>query len=125
MNLLGLRALLALGDLELDPRPVVEGLVPVHVDRGEVDEHVLPTVDCDEAVALLAVEPLDGALRHCALPHCRTTGPRIYHPQSLLPASDPALVEMRTRATDLARYRMGSASASAQIGHTSARPVSI
>src|SRR5215471_16691909 len=81
MNLLGLGALLALGDLELDPRPVVEGLVPVHVNRGEVDEHVLPTVDCDEAVALLAVEPLDGALRHCALPHCRTTGPRVYGPR--------------------------------------------
>src|SRR5262252_6519576 len=58
-DLLGLWALLALGDLELDPCPVIEGLVAVHVDRGEVDEHVLPTVDRDKAVALLAVEPLD------------------------------------------------------------------
>ena len=62
VDLLGLRPLLALGDLELDARPIVQRLVAVHVDRGEVDEYVLPTVDRDEAVALLAVEPLDGAL---------------------------------------------------------------
>src|SRR5215475_15366651 len=74
-NLFRLRALLALGDLELDARAVVERLVPIHVDGGEVDEDVLPTVDRDEAVALLAVEPLDSALCHCALPHSgRTRG---------------------------------------------------
>src|SRR5205085_5886240 len=43
--------------------------LPVHLDRREVDEHVLPPVDRDEAVALLAVEPLHGALCHGALPH--------------------------------------------------------
>src|SRR5262245_2746338 len=69
MHLLGLRTLLALGNLEFDARPVVERLVAVHLDRGEVDEDVLPTVNRDESVPLLAVEPLDGALCHCALPH--------------------------------------------------------
>src|SRR2546421_4746355 len=67
--LLRLRALLALRDFELDALPVLERLVAVHLDRGEVDEPVLPPVDRDEAVALLAVEPLHGALCHGALPH--------------------------------------------------------
>src|SRR5262249_25508605 len=125
-DLLGLWALLALGNLELDPCPVIEGLVAVHVDRGEVDEHVLPTVDRDKAVALLAVEPLDGALRHCALPHCRTTGPRVYGPRSpFKPFSDRAWSEERTMATDLARYRNRSESASGQIGQSRAITVSI
>src|SRR5206468_6526174 len=43
-------------------------LVAVHLDSREVDEHVLPAVDGDEAVTLLGVEPLDGALCHGALP---------------------------------------------------------
>src|SRR6185369_8333514 len=61
-DLLSLRALLALRDLELDALSVFQRLVAVHLDRGEVDENVLSAVDRDEAIALLAVEPLDGAL---------------------------------------------------------------
>src|SRR2546423_14906453 len=72
--LLRLRALLALRDFELDALPVLERLVAVHLDRREVDEHVLPPVDRDEAVALLAVEPLHGALCHGALPHFDVLG---------------------------------------------------
>src|ERR1700742_2153503 len=68
-DLLRLWALLTLRDLELDALTVFQRLVAVHLDRGEVDEDVLPPVDRDEAIALLAVEPLDGALCHGALPH--------------------------------------------------------
>src|SRR5207237_307112 len=63
----GLRALLALRDLELDPLPLLQRPVPVHLDRAVVDEHVRATVDRDEAVTLLRVEPLDGALSHSKL----------------------------------------------------------
>ena len=55
---LGLRTLLTLGDLELDALTVVQRLVAVHVDGGEVDEDVLPTVDGDEAVALFGLNHL-------------------------------------------------------------------
>src|SRR5262245_43182476 len=68
-DLLRLRALLTLRDLELHALTVLQRFVAIHVDRGEVDEDVLPSVDRDEAIALLAVEPLDGALCHGALPH--------------------------------------------------------
>ncbi|EGJ76514.1 putative cold shock protein [Streptomyces sp. Tu6071] len=59
-----LRALLALRDLELDPLTLLQGAVTVHLDRAVVDEYIRTTVDRDEAVALLRVEPLDGALSH-------------------------------------------------------------
>src|SRR5258705_1325940 len=71
-DLLRLRALLTLRDLELDALPVFQRLVAVHLDRGEVDEHVLSPVDRDEAIALLAVEPLHAALCHGALPLLRS-----------------------------------------------------
>ena len=73
-NLLGLGTLLTLCDLELHTLTVFQRLVAVHLDRGEVDENVLSSVDRDEAVALLAVEPLDGALCLChgALPLLRS-----------------------------------------------------
>src|SRR5439155_21566798 len=58
-----LQALLALHDLELDALAFSQRLVPVNRDRGEVDEHVLPLLALDEAIALLVREPLHGALR--------------------------------------------------------------
>jgi hypothetical protein len=64
----GLWALGALRDLELDPLAILEGLVTIHLDGGEVNENIRAVVDRDEAVALLGVEPLNGALSHCALP---------------------------------------------------------
>src|SRR3954452_13986256 len=74
----GLRTLRALDDLELHALPLVEGLVPVHLDGRVVDEDVLTAVDGDEAEALLGVEPLHGALCHvCSHVSCVRTAPRV------------------------------------------------
>ena len=73
-NLLRLRTLLALRDFELHALSVFKQLVAVHLDCGEVDEDVRPPVNRDESIALLAVEPLDGALCHGALPHFNGAG---------------------------------------------------
>src|SRR5262249_24583599 len=59
-------------NVELDPLALVEGAIPVTLDRGIVHEDVVPPLDGDEAVAFLAVEPLDRSGRcHvllCSLP---------------------------------------------------------
>jgi pimeloyl-ACP methyl ester carboxylesterase len=66
------RRLRALGtghDVVLDLLVLVERLVAVGLDGGEVDEHVLTAaVLSDEAEALVGVEPLDGSLSHVVLP---------------------------------------------------------
>src|SRR6476659_1491827 len=59
-----LRPFLALRDLEIDPLTLFQGAVAVHLNRAVVDEYIRTTVDRDEAVPLLRVEPLDGALSH-------------------------------------------------------------
>src|SRR4029077_9161930 len=59
--------LLALGDVELDLLPFLQAAVATTSDRAEVHEHVLATLDRDETVALVAVEPLHSALRHLDL----------------------------------------------------------
>ena len=65
----GLRALLALTDLEADLLTIVEGLVALALDRREVNEQVLAAFGWgDEPVALVGVEPLDGALWHVMHP---------------------------------------------------------
>src|ERR1700741_5091309 len=70
-DLLGLLSPVALRDLELDALPLFEAAVTVGLDRRKVDENVLATVDGDKAVALVWVEPLDGALSHSKqLPNC-------------------------------------------------------
>jgi hypothetical protein len=56
---LGLRSPIALRDVELDPLALFEGAVAIRLDGGEVDEYVPTTVDRDEAVALVRVEPFD------------------------------------------------------------------
>src|SRR5699024_1202138 len=64
-DVLGLRALLSLADLELDALVLLERLEARALDGGVVDEEVGGTVlRGDEPVALLRVEPLDGALCH-------------------------------------------------------------
>src|SRR6516164_6846537 len=63
-HLVGLRAPVALRDLELDPLSLLEGAVAIRLDSREMDENVLATVDGDKAVSLVRVEPLDGALSH-------------------------------------------------------------
>src|SRR6516225_1281835 len=75
-NLLRLRTTIALRDVELDPLALFEGAVTIHHDGGVVHEHVPATVDRDEAVALVRVEPLDGALSHMNN-SLTTLGPRI------------------------------------------------
>src|SRR6187431_3240534 len=67
-DVLGLFALTSGGHVELDALTLGEALVAVTLDCGEVDEHVVATLTSDEAVALLAVEPLHGALCHVLLP---------------------------------------------------------
>src|SRR4029077_18990101 len=78
-HLVGLRAPVALRDLELDPLPLLEGAVAIRLDRREMDENVLATVDGDEAVSLVRVKPLDGALSHSKqLPNCaRASSPAL------------------------------------------------
>src|SRR3954466_12086193 len=68
-DLVGLRALLALRDLELDPLVLLQAAVAAGLDRGEVHEHVGATpILADETVALVGVEPLHGSLCHCCSP---------------------------------------------------------
>src|SRR6266576_3245442 len=62
-----LGSLLALGDVELDLLSFLQAAVAAAGDRAEVHEHVRATLDRDEAVALVAVEPLHSALRHLDL----------------------------------------------------------
>src|SRR5580693_5102741 len=63
-NRLCLRSAVALRDVELDTLALFEGAVAIRLDGGEVHEHIPTTVDRDEAVALVRVEPFDGALSH-------------------------------------------------------------
>src|SRR5579872_5051550 len=86
---------IALRDVELDPLPFFKGAVAIHLDGGEVHKHVPATVDRDEAVALVRVEPLDGALSHSQqLPNsARASGPA-------LPLRDPSIAARARREQD-------------------------
>jgi len=80
---LGLRALLALRDVELDPLVLLQAAVAAGLDCGEVDKDVLASViDTDKSETLVRVESLDCSLRH-ALSPCRR--------QSLAPRESPAV----------------------------------
>src|SRR6266487_5249498 len=59
-----LRPAVALRNLEFDPLAFLKRAVAVRLNCREVDEYVPTTVDRDEAVALIRVEPFDGALSH-------------------------------------------------------------
>src|SRR5262245_55625348 len=63
-HLLGFLTLPAGRDLELDGIIVVEVLVAIAFDVGEVDEHVAAPFSRDEAVTLLGIEKLDCASGH-------------------------------------------------------------
>src|SRR5256714_9447866 len=67
LDVFRLGSFLALGDVELDLLPFLQAAVAAAGDRAEVHEHVLATIDRDEAVALVAVEPLHSPLRHLDL----------------------------------------------------------
>src|SRR5829696_9711206 len=61
------RALGAGLGLILDLRALLERAVAVALDRAEVNEHVVrAVVGCDEPVALVVAEPLNGSGRHIA-----------------------------------------------------------
>src|SRR5574337_1714060 len=64
----GLRALRALADLELHPLVLLEGAKAGPLDLRVVDKHVRrPVFGCDEAEALLGVEPLHRSLWHLSI----------------------------------------------------------
>ena len=62
LNVRGLQALGAADDFELDRLAVVQRAIAIRLDRGEMDENVLPGLALDEAIAFAGVEPL-----HCTL----------------------------------------------------------
>src|SRR5215208_8463431 len=64
----GLRALLALGDVELDGLPLVKRAVASRLDRAEMHEEVFAGFRGDEAVVLVRVEPLHGSNSHVLVP---------------------------------------------------------
>src|SRR3954454_1115558 len=67
-NVLRLRALRTLRDVELDLLVLVQGLVALALNGRVVHEDVVAAVLLrNEAEALLGVEPLDGALSHARL----------------------------------------------------------
>src|SRR5262249_57740844 len=68
---LGLRTSVTLRNLEFDTLAFLKRPVTVRLNCREVDEDVPTTVDRDEAVALIRVEPFDGALSH------ETTTPKL------------------------------------------------
>ncbi len=65
----GLQALGALGNFEFNRLAIVQRLIAISHDRGEMDENVLTALALDEAEALTGIEPL-----HCTLffTHCFT-----------------------------------------------------
>ena len=63
-NVLGLVALLAPSDFELDALTFVQALVAVALDGGEVNEDVVTLLSRDEAEAFVCVEELYGPLCH-------------------------------------------------------------
>src|SRR5215469_11925092 len=83
LDVLRLRSLLALGDVELDFLPFLQAAVATSGDRAGVHEHVFTTLDSDEAVAPVPAEPLHSALRHLDLlagaapPRHVVRGPRL------------------------------------------------
>jgi hypothetical protein len=63
-DVLRLFALPAGSDVELDTLPLIEGLVALALDVGEMDEDVVALLARDEAEALLSIEELHGSCGH-------------------------------------------------------------
>src|SRR5213595_888436 len=90
VDLLGLRALGALGDGVLDALVVLEAAVTVSLDGGVVDEDVGgAVVGGDEPIALVRVEPLHCSLSHVLLLLRRPSGPTVVDPGLLRPPARP------------------------------------
>ena len=63
-NVLRFLALAAHADVEFDALTLVQRLVTIALDAGEVDEDVITLLARDEAVALLAIDEPDSSLCH-------------------------------------------------------------
>src|SRR5262245_36125519 len=70
----GLRSLRTVDDLEFDLLAFLERPEPRALDRGEVNEHVVPAFAFDESIALGVVKPLDLAGDAHSLPALRKRG---------------------------------------------------
>jgi hypothetical protein len=62
LDVRGLQALGTLGDFEFNRLAIIQRLVAISHNRGEMDENVLSTLALDESKALAGIEPL-----HCSL----------------------------------------------------------
>jgi hypothetical protein len=67
MNVLGLQALIARGDVKNDFFTFHQGLVAAALDGSEMNEHVLTGILCDKAKPLFVIEPLNFATGHSSL----------------------------------------------------------
>ncbi len=69
LDIRSLQALGALGDFEFNRLAIIQRLIAISHDRGEMDEYVLTALALDEPKALAGIEPL-----HCSLffTHCFT-----------------------------------------------------
>jgi len=69
LDVRGLEALRSLGYFEFNSLAIVQRLIAISLNRGEMDENVLAALALDEAEALAGIEPL-----HCSLffTHCVT-----------------------------------------------------
>jgi hypothetical protein len=70
LHVRGLQALGTLDDFELNRLAIIQRLVAISQDGGEMDENVLPALALDESKALAGIEPLHRTLffTHCFLP---------------------------------------------------------
>ena len=68
-DLIGLRTLCPLDDVELDLIALFEALIALALDRAVMNEDVRPAVAAEEAVTLCVVEPLYGAFVLCQWSH--------------------------------------------------------
>jgi hypothetical protein len=58
----GLQSFWTLGHFEFNRLAIVESLVAISHNRGEMDENVLTALALDESKALAGIEPLHGTL---------------------------------------------------------------
>ena len=73
LDVRGLQALGALGHFEFNRLAIIQRLVAISHDRGEMDENVLTALALDEPEALAGIEPLHCSLffTHCCTLFCR------------------------------------------------------
>jgi len=60
-DVFGLRSFLPLRHFHRDFLSFLKGFEAFHLDRGMMNENVLPTFTLDETKALVIIEPLDGS----------------------------------------------------------------